>query len=369
MPRKLPWASTKSSCPSPPPKRQRTTYAAPTPPITTSDKDDGSNDNDNDDIPTYMLPEDECYIMVEDELLSIAQTYTRSVHRAEYERLQSLAKSKNAIRISEIQRPVAGVTRMSREALAKRRTREDIVRGLPIVRGGDSSDEEGGNVWRGSSLGALMCNPVKQERDLSTRWKTMSNTKTGVDGGARRRLAAGLQVESVVKTEVPSMKRESTAKESTASDTSSSDDDDLDAPVRTSQIPSQLLPPKPLPQSTSTNRTIPSQSHPIHPSRSNTLPARFCSQPLPKLTRHPTAPSRPHSSQPAPSSSPPLPVPKKPPPDFDFGFGLAAAQRSRSYLGRSMAARKQAERKAASSPPPGGKRREGLLGRLFPVGE
>ncbi|KAK7420879.1 hypothetical protein QQZ08_010209 [Neonectria magnoliae] len=59
----------------------------------------------------FMIPgplHDDRYRMVEDELVNIARQFTTHLHRAEYNRLKSLAKTQNATTIREIERPVVG---------------------------------------------------------------------------------------------------------------------------------------------------------------------------------------------------------------------------------------------------------------------
>lgn len=358
-----------------------------------------------------MLPRDEHYIMVEDEFLTIAQIYTRSVHRAEYERLQHLAHAKNATRISEIQRPVSGVPRMSKETLlkhelaAKRHATEDALKRLPSVArkwDEDSSEDEARkaakSVWGGSNLGLLMCSPKKRERDLSARWAVKPGTraaagfvKSEVDGRRGRFEGVGSQeIGRAIKmkerlgnstsagkpavkqvSRPPSPKHEPVTKQETktAPDTSSSDDDDLDAPV-TRRPSSQPFP----------TMRLSSTANPAR--RSATFPtSSSVSQPPLKLSRHATAPLPDRLSHPV-SSSHPLPATRKPPPDFDFDFdfGLVSLKRSASsYRGRSMTARKQVERQQSiiSSPPRKGaeagkggmRQRPRLLDALFSVGE
>lgn len=253
--------------------------------------------------------------MVEDEFLSIAQTYTRSLHRAEYERLQRLAKTTHARRITEIQRPVAGVQRMSKAAVLKK---DD-----------SDSDEEAviHNVWGKSSLGLLMCRPKDEEKDLFVGWR--------VGAGARPaakvpRAAKGEPPERPeVKRERPAVKREpvgrlQSVKESTfpipgsyastASEESSNDDDDLDASVvRKTQAQNQAQ------ASASSLRSSPPSF-------------------LPSLSSMPSF-SQPQSSQPEPYLRPSQI--KREIPDFDFGFE-AVNQRSAAYRGRAIA-RRQAE--------------------------
>lgn len=129
---------------------------------------------------------DDQYIMVEDEFYDVARRFTKALHRAEYERLQSLAAAKNASSISEIQRPVDGVTRMSKETLAKQalvaraKKVNEILKGVPRVKGADDNDDDELEVksqWEGTSLGPLMMSPRKRERDLSARWQIKATTR------------------------------------------------------------------------------------------------------------------------------------------------------------------------------------------------
>ncbi|KAL6896426.1 hypothetical protein GGI43DRAFT_385957 [Trichoderma evansii] len=57
----------------------------------------------------FMIPgplNDDKYRMVDDEFLHVAQRFTAHLHRAEYDRLKTLAKAQNADTIREIERPV-----------------------------------------------------------------------------------------------------------------------------------------------------------------------------------------------------------------------------------------------------------------------
>ncbi|KAF8450113.1 hypothetical protein BGX38DRAFT_1142261 [Terfezia claveryi] len=136
----------------------------------------------------YMVHSDDCYIMVEDELHDIAHQFTRSLHRAEYQRLQSLAASKNASSISEIQRPVNGPGTMPKEHLtklehiARAKEQEYLLKNIPRMKDGDelNSDEEEKermSQWEGTSLGALMLSSGQRKRDLSTKWKVKATTR------------------------------------------------------------------------------------------------------------------------------------------------------------------------------------------------
>lgn len=61
-----------------------------------------------------MVPTDDKYRMVEDELLRVAQRFTTHLHRAEYTRLKEMTRSRNARTIREIERPVVPGRRATR---------------------------------------------------------------------------------------------------------------------------------------------------------------------------------------------------------------------------------------------------------------
>jgi len=67
-----------------------------------------------------MTSDDDKWIMVEDEFLSTAQLFTKSLHKQEYQRLQEEANSKNASQIRHIQRPVTGTAAKSKDTLRRR---------------------------------------------------------------------------------------------------------------------------------------------------------------------------------------------------------------------------------------------------------
>lgn len=340
MPRKLPWAITISKPPasspnSPPPKRRRisattTPSSVPAKPkLAFTPATDGGGDRDVDlSKPVYMLPSDERYIMVEDEFLSIAQTYTRSLHRAEYERLQHLAKTTHARRITEIQRPVAGVQRMSKAAVLKKQE------------SGGEEDAVVHSVWGKSSLGLLMCRPKDEERDLSVGWRVGARIRPavrepravkreplarpevkGVGPAVKREPAGSLQL---AKEPIPPLQESCTL---TASEESS--DDDLDAPViRKNQTQSHGQ------AQAEAQFQAPSSSLPSPiPSFASTLtPYSPSLSPMPSF-------SQPQSSQPEPYNRPSQI--KREIPDLDFDLE-ALAQRSAAYRSRAIAKR-QAE--------------------------
>jgi hypothetical protein len=125
-----------------------------------------------------MNSDDDQWIMVEDEFLSTAQVFTRSVHRKEYERLQLEAASKNASQISSIQRPVTGTSRMSKETLKKREiaAKRQMQQSYLSVTSknpqeDDSSDDEDldpRSEWAHSELRTLMRGNTGSQASLSS---------------------------------------------------------------------------------------------------------------------------------------------------------------------------------------------------------
>ncbi|KAG0132558.1 hypothetical protein HOY82DRAFT_643573, partial [Tuber indicum] len=278
MPRALPWAlnrpptsassSSKPSTKPPPPKTKPKHNPSTPPPHRNAPKREGSALDEA--IIEYMTPQDDIYIMVEDELLTTAQLYTRSLHRAEYSRLQAAAALKNAHRIKDIQRPVDGVTRMSREAIMRGR-RGARVAALGLDGGGSSSSDEDEEGWGKGALGRLMSGRSSSsgyvKGRLGERWKG----RGGGGGGGGTRAAAGFTDAQVVgggatvggvKVKKEKEGRNASScpkiKQEQDSDTDTPSDDDLDAPVHSFRTPS--IPP---PLSSISFANNPNQAKPI----------------------------------------------------------------------------------------------------------
>lgn len=314
--------------------------------------------------------------MVEDELLTTAQLYTRSLHRAEYTKLQAAAALKNAHRINDIQRPVDGVTRMSREAIMRGR-RGARAAALGLDGGGSSSDEDE-EGWKKGALGRLMSGGDSGDGHakgkLGERWK-------GRGGGGGTRAAAGFTDSHVasggaavrgakVKVEkqeddedimAPILRfrekeREgrntnsytsavgTKVKQEQASDTDTPSDDDLDAPVHSFRAPS--VPPLSSISSFTNNR---SQAKPIK--RCDSIPpptpsaSTSFSSTATTSTSHTT--SAPQSR--ATSFSKIIDL------DNDPLFALPKPlEKSSTYRGKSMAARRRAESENSRSETGGG---------------
>lgn len=72
----------------------------------------------------FMQPNDEKWMMVEDELCSIASTFTRHLHAEEYKRLKKLAAQKSVSTVAALPRPTDSVTALSKEAQMRKRAEE-----------------------------------------------------------------------------------------------------------------------------------------------------------------------------------------------------------------------------------------------------
>jgi hypothetical protein len=123
-----------------------------------------------------MLPSDSHWIMVEDEFLSTAQLFTRSLHRLEYQRLQLEATSRNAGKISHIQRPViskgpsqdalklrslAAKVQAQEAAISRKRQLRDMDRN---EEGEENEEEEDEDLETG--LGLMMSQRLPGHRGL-----------------------------------------------------------------------------------------------------------------------------------------------------------------------------------------------------------
>ncbi|OAQ69110.1 hypothetical protein VFPPC_05232 [Pochonia chlamydosporia 170] len=128
MARKLPW-KTKPESPSSTPKRERRPNSSPSARDLKGLRSPSTSPPPEPPPQTYMIPTDDKYRMVEDELLHTARHFTTHLHRAEYNRLKMLAKAQNAATIREIERPVVpGVkTARTRRREAARAVRQQRV--------------------------------------------------------------------------------------------------------------------------------------------------------------------------------------------------------------------------------------------------
>ncbi|UPK97233.1 hypothetical protein LCI18_008168 [Fusarium solani-melongenae] len=178
----------------------------------------------------FMRPgpqHDDRYRMVEDEFLNTAHQFTTHLHRAEYNRLKSLAKSQNADTIREIERPVIGAT-----TLLARRMQESARRAVKqrgFMRNGDEEE----TPFVGRSLKGLMESPRKEHKWISG----------GMAGAAATRAAAGFDSQKLSPVKPRATPKAFSAKKRrlpTADDEETDDGEDLDlsTPSRTPMVKS-----------------------------------------------------------------------------------------------------------------------------------
>ena len=108
------------------------------------------------------LEHDDRYRMVEDEFLNMAHQFTTHLHRAEYNRLKSLAKHQNADTIREIERPIVGAPTLLARQRQERARR--IVKQRNLL--GSNTHEKDTPSVRSSQQG-LTESPIKEHNGIS----------------------------------------------------------------------------------------------------------------------------------------------------------------------------------------------------------
>ncbi|KAL4867131.1 hypothetical protein BDV12DRAFT_123612 [Aspergillus spectabilis] len=183
------------------------------------------------------LDKDDIYMMVEDEFYTIAQTFTRHLHYAEFIRRKKEAKLQNAATIADIARPTDGVTPMSdelkkkyaaEELRANQKEKLNAIYGKPGQSGDDDmgDDLEKEKSWAGTHLQDFMFS-LRRGRALVGKQGIRSTTRaaagfsqsSGVRGGGDEEGGGG---------EVEEEPRAVALQDETTDD----DDDDLDVWVR-----------------------------------------------------------------------------------------------------------------------------------------
>jgi hypothetical protein len=142
-----------------------------------------------------MTSDDDKWIMVEDEFLSTAQLFTKSLHRQEYQRLQEEANSKNASQIRHIQRPVTGTVAKSKDTLRRRQyvAKQQLDQAADEFTADEDEDDNSQN--RRSELRMLMRTntapdasvlaSLRKHRPVATR-AAAGYTKSVITGGGRK---------------------------------------------------------------------------------------------------------------------------------------------------------------------------------------
>lgn len=121
---------------------------------------------------------DDIWMMVEDEFLTTAQKFTQHIHRAEYDRLRRLARSRGDRTLRSIERGTDGKTapstslKMKLEADGRaKKIKDEMSRAM-----GDESEEEDAYMMD-ANLAGLMGGSQALGRDLRGMAKAQSNTR------------------------------------------------------------------------------------------------------------------------------------------------------------------------------------------------
>lgn len=193
------------------------------------------------------LENDDIYILVEDELLSVAQSFTQHLHHAEYVRMKKQAKSQNASAIKDISRPTDSRVKMREELKKKkaaqaRATKQNALLDVLGSEKGknklddmdsDFDDDTDNDLWTGTSLQGLMTGSRRSKQSLSTITGIKSGTRAAAGfSRARMKISPGRAVQATIGIQNGNDRGHlhSLAEES-LTETGDDDDDDLDAPV------------------------------------------------------------------------------------------------------------------------------------------
>ncbi|ESZ92716.1 hypothetical protein SBOR_6881 [Sclerotinia borealis F-4128] len=241
---------------------------------------------------------DDKYRIVEDELLTVAKSFTVHLHTAEYKRLGKIAKTRNADTINSISRPVVGrmsdATKRKTEEVTRSKDQRNILEKLVGKKEGELSDESDEETlpFVGTSLYGLMASP-KKKRGISL-MQISSPTKT-------TRAAAGFRnstkMKAVQRATSPTMKGETEVMILDPNFTASEDDDDdLDGPISAPKFSSRPSTKKDILYTKPTAR-LPSAPQ---PAKSSALPSPKAPATLgPKISKPTNAPTTDSSSQPS----------------------------------------------------------------------
>lgn len=120
---------------------------------------------------------DDIFMMVEDEFLSTAKTFTQHLHHAEYVRFKKLAKSRGADVLNAIQRPVDGKTAQSNGLRMQLEGNEKRQKIREAMSDGDEGSGDEDAYMRDPMLAGLMAGEKTVKRDLSGLTNKITNTR------------------------------------------------------------------------------------------------------------------------------------------------------------------------------------------------
>lgn len=123
---------------------------------------------------------DDGWVMVEDEFVSTAQTFTQHIHHAEYVRLKKLAKSRGAGTLQAIARPTDGRTEQSTSTklrIEAERRAGKVKEGMKALVGPEESDDEEDTYMQDPQLAGLMTGSQRAGQELTGIAKARANTR------------------------------------------------------------------------------------------------------------------------------------------------------------------------------------------------
>ncbi|KAI4094010.1 MAG: hypothetical protein LQ344_002455 [Seirophora lacunosa] len=270
-----------------------------------------------------MRPDDEIYMMVEDEFLSTAHLFTSHLHHAEYMRLKTLARDSSSssargnpflLSRQQQQRPTDSITAMRAETLRKKQAdakaarnkaaleqmKQDARGGIDVSPSPDlsspSESEEAKHPWAGTSLQGLMAPDARTQQKNLTSLRGMQGIKSST------RAAKGY---GMGKAHAPPP-RSNNPSPSFPSSSSSNTSSDLDAPL-TRPKPTKQKQQKPPPFPSPPHQQ--SSSKPSNPPKNNNNPLTLAAEDLFHPTKPPLIGIK--SQKPAPPTTNPPPPPRK----------------------------------------------------------
>lgn len=151
------------------------------------------------------MDKDDGWIMVEDEFYTVAQSFTKHLHHAEYTKRKREAKAQTAAALSAIERPTDGRTSIPKE-LQRRKDAEALAArqkaGLDELEGprpdasGEPEDEDQDDTWAGTHLHGLMASPRKS-RSLVGGHAMKSSTRAAAGFGQTSQSSTHVQAGNI----------------------------------------------------------------------------------------------------------------------------------------------------------------------------
>ncbi|KAJ5893718.1 hypothetical protein N7495_005409 [Penicillium taxi] len=200
------------------------------------------------------LDKDDGWVMVEDEFYTIAQSFTRHLHYAEYVKRKKEAKAKAAEGTGEVERPTDGRTSVSKDQEMRKKAltaRQKAGLNQMDAQSDDNNDygadgdeeDDDDNIWAGTHLHGLMTSP-RRVRSLAGAHVVKSNTRAA----AGFRQTTGSQANSsssarriIIHTSPSRPLRSVQSRMVVLDEETASEDDDLDGPSQSTPVPARYV--------------------------------------------------------------------------------------------------------------------------------